>query len=61
MSETESHDGLLCKISNLHSLKGGGKKTPRGGGGGANAPAPPKKTCYGSKPVSLESFTKVVH
>ena len=30
MSGTESHDGLLCKISNLHSLsKGGG-----GGGGG---------------------------
>ena len=28
MSGTESHDGLLCKISNLHSLRGGGGKQP---------------------------------
>ena len=32
MSGTESHDGLLCKISNLHALRGGGG----GGGGGKN-------------------------
>ena len=37
-SGTESHDGLLCKISNLHSLRGS-KKTPRG----VNAPPPPPK------------------
>ena len=24
MSGTQSHDGLLCNISNLHSLRGGG-------------------------------------
>ena len=32
MSGTESHDGLLRKISNLHSLKGeggGGQKNPK--------------------------------
>ena len=28
MSGTESHDGLLCKFSNLHSLRRGEKKTP---------------------------------
>ena len=43
MYGTESHDGLLCKISNLHSPRGGGgAKTPRGG----EFPTTPlKKTC----------------
>ena len=33
--------GLLCKISYLHSLRGGGqKKTTRGGGGGGGGGEP---------------------
>ena len=29
MPGTESHDGLWCKISNLHTLREGGGGTPR--------------------------------
>ena len=36
MSGTESHDGLLCKISNLNSLRGAKKLQ----GMEANAPRP---------------------
>ena len=57
MSGTESHDGLLCKISNLHSLRGGGggQKNSKGKGGeGAYAPRPPKK-----KPWCLKIKIKI--
>ena len=30
MSGTECHDGLLCKISNLHALREGGGKNYKG-------------------------------
>ena len=50
MSGTESHDGLLCKIGNLHSLRGGGGAKKLHGGEGGPTKKTPASPTYNPSP-----------